>query len=62
TLSQLELWQDKSQSELLCALMRAEFTQQDGQLDMGWMTWVDPKTPKPNFHNPQTFGSCKLVK
>lgn len=63
TLTDLSLWQDKQQSQLLCALMRAEFTQQaDGKLDMGWMTWVDPKTPAPNFHNPQTFGSCRLVK
>ncbi|WP_369686233.1 sugar-binding protein [Photobacterium kishitanii] len=63
TLTDLSLWQNKQQTQLLCALMRAEFTQQaDGKLDMGWMTWVDPKTPTPNFHNPQTFGSCRLVK
>jgi len=62
-ITELELWQDKDQSELLCALMRAEFTpQKDGSIDMGWMTWVDPQTAKPNFHNPGTFGSCKLVK
>ncbi|MEC6796400.1 carbohydrate-binding family 9-like protein [Photobacterium sp. S4TG1] len=63
TLTDLALWQDKQQTQLLCALMRAEFTQQaNGKLDMGWMTWIDPKTPKPNFHNPQTFGHCQLVK
>ncbi|WP_064609481.1 CBM9 family sugar-binding protein [Photobacterium sp. J15] len=63
TITDLELWQDDAQSELLCALMRAEFTpKQDGSLDMGWMTWIDPQTAKPNFHNPGTFGSCKLVK
>ena len=63
TLTDLSLWQNKQQTQLLCALMRAEFTQQaDGKLDMGWMTWIDPKTPKPNFHNPQTFGRCQLVK
>lgn len=63
TLTDLSLWQNKQQTQLLCALMRAEFTQQaDGKLDMGWMTWVDPKTPTPNFHNPQTFGTCRLVK
>lgn len=63
TLDKLGLWQDDDKSELLCALMRAEFTPlPDGSLDMGWMTWVDPNTPKPNFHNPGTFGNCKLVK
>ncbi|OBU22114.1 carbohydrate-binding family 9-like protein [Photobacterium aquimaris] len=63
TLTDLSLWQNKQQTQLLCALMRAEFTQQaDGKLDMGWMTWIDPKTPQPNFHNPQTFGQCQLVK
>ncbi|MGF1724794.1 carbohydrate-binding family 9-like protein [Photobacterium nomapromontoriensis] len=63
TLNQLGLWQDADKTELLCALMRAEFTPlQDGKLDMGWMTWVDPQTAKPNFHNPGTFGSCKFIK
>lgn len=63
TLTSLNLWQDKDKTELLCALMRAEFTQTaDGKLDMGWMTWIDPGTAKPNFHNPYTFTSCKLVK
>ena len=60
-ISELDLWQDDAQSELLCALMRAEFTpQSDGSLDMGWMTWIDPNTAKPNFHNPDTFGRCLL--
>lgn len=63
TLTSLGLWQDEQQTELNCALMRAEFTQQaDGKLDMGWMTWKDPNTEKPNFHNPYTFGLCKLMK
>ncbi|MDX1301335.1 CBM9 family sugar-binding protein [Photobacterium sp.] len=63
TISEMGLWQDDKQSLLLCALMRAEFTpQKDGSIDMGWMTWVDPQTAKPNFHNPDTFGFCKLVK
>lgn len=63
TITKLALWQDDARSELLCALMRAEFTPgADNSLDMGWMTWVDPHTAKPNFHNPGTFGSCKLVK
>lgn len=63
TITALSLWQDAAQSELLCALMRAEFTPTaEGGLDMGWMTWVDPQTAKPNFHNPGTFGRCQLVK
>ncbi|MGR5460021.1 CBM9 family sugar-binding protein [Vibrio alfacsensis] len=63
TLTSLGLWQDEQQTALRCALMRAEFTKQaDGKLDMGWMTWIDPNTLKPNFHNPYTFGLCKLIK
>ncbi|OLQ72913.1 endoxylanase [Photobacterium proteolyticum] len=63
TITDLGLWQDNAQSELICALMRAEFTPKpDGSIDMGWMTWIDPNTAKPNFHNPGTFGTCKLVK
>lgn len=63
TITQLGLWQNVDKSELLCALMRAEFTtKSDGSLDMGWMTWIDPNTPKPNFHNPSTFGKCVLEK
>ncbi len=62
-ISELGLWQNNEKTQLLCALMRAEFTPlEDGSIDMGWMTWVDPKTAKPNFHNPGTFGKCNLVK
>lgn len=62
-IAELDLWQDKDQSQLLCALMRAEFTPlEDGKIDMGWMTWLDPQTAKPNFHNPGTFGQCVLTK
>lgn len=60
-ITELGLWQDQQQTQLLCALMRAEFTPlADGSLDMGWMTWKDPNTKKPNFHNPGTFGECTL--
>ena len=62
TLDKLGLWQDKNKTTVLCALMRAEFTpQKDGKIDMGWMTWVDPQTAKPNFHNPETFGTCTFT-
>lgn len=62
TIENLELWQDKDKTQLICALMRAEFTKVGDKLDMGWMTWVDPHKPKPDFHNPETFGACQLVK
>ncbi|SEG56919.1 carbohydrate-binding family 9-like protein [Vibrio hangzhouensis] len=62
TITKLDLWQNSDKTVLLCALMRAEFTRLDsGDIDMAWMTWVDPKTEKPNFHNPDTFGECHLV-
>ncbi|MGF1777315.1 carbohydrate-binding family 9-like protein [Vibrio nomapromontoriensis] len=63
TITELKLWQNDDQTQLLCALMRAEFSKmENGEIDMAWMTWIDPNTPKPNFHNPGTFGECQLVK
>ncbi len=62
TLTKMELWQNKEKTELLCALMRAEFTKTENGIDMGWIAWNVPKLPAPNFHNPKPFGECKLVK
>ncbi|HHB1565329.1 TPA: carbohydrate-binding family 9-like protein [Vibrio metschnikovii] len=62
TLTNMQLWQNKEKTELICALMRAEFTKTESGIDMGWIAWNDPKLPKPAFHNPKSFGTCKLVK
>lgn len=62
TLTKMGLWQDKEQTQLLCALMRAEFTKTTNGIDMGWIAWNDPQLPTPNFHNPKPFGQCQLVK
>ncbi|HHC7201688.1 TPA: carbohydrate-binding family 9-like protein [Vibrio parahaemolyticus] len=62
TLTKMDLWQDEEKTSLLCALMRAEFTKVDDQLETSWITWRDPKLPFPHFHNPKVYGQCQLVK
>lgn len=62
TLTNMQLWQNKDKTELICALMRAEFTKTKSGIDMGWIAWNDPKLSKPAFHNPKPFGTCKLIK
>lgn len=43
-------------------IYRAEFRHAEGeQFKEGWMSWVDPQTPEPDFHVPQSFGYLKLV-
>jgi hypothetical protein len=27
----------------------------------GWMSWVDPKTPEPDFHVPSSLGRLEIV-
>ncbi|BBM67489.1 hypothetical protein VA249_41350 [Vibrio alfacsensis] len=61
TLENLNLLKGADKSELICALMRAEFTKTSTGIDMGWIAWNDPQLPVPNFHNPRPFGTCKLV-
>lgn len=39
-------------------LFRAEFASPHGQPD--WITWVDAKGPKPDFHVAESFGQCLL--
>ncbi|PVX41546.1 carbohydrate binding protein with CBM9 domain [Pasteurella langaaensis DSM 22999] len=39
---------------------RAEFSIVEGKEQAKWITWVDPKTEKPNFHINSSFGEFVL--
>jgi hypothetical protein len=39
---------------------RAEFSKKEGGTLENWLTWVDPKTPKPDFHVPSSLGKLML--
>lgn len=48
--------------EFFAGLYRAEFSRlPDGSVHPGWMSWVDPQTPQPDFHLPSSFGVLELV-
>ena len=47
--------------ELFAGVYRAEFSRKpEGGVHFGWMSWVDPKTPMPDFHVPSSFGVFEL--
>ena len=49
-------------NEIHAGLYRAEFSHRpDGTVHSGWMPWVDPHTPTPDFHLPASFGILELV-
>ncbi|WP_395743640.1 carbohydrate-binding family 9-like protein [Prosthecobacter sp.] len=49
-------------SEFYAGLYRAEFHHRsDGSVHSGWMPWVNPKTERPDFHVPASFGVLELV-
>ncbi len=44
-------------------LFRAEFSHGPGAAPIeDWISWVDPRTSKPDFHVPSAFGLFRLVK
>jgi len=48
--------------ELLVGAYRAEFSHEPaGGVHFGWMSWLDPRTEKPDFHVPSSFGVFELV-
>ena len=48
--------------ELIAGAYRAEFHRDDeGQVIQDWISWVDPKVPKPDFHIPGSFGRFVLA-
>ena len=47
--------------EMFAGLYRAEFHHKpDGTVHSGWMPWVNPRTEKPDFHVPASFGVLEL--
>ncbi len=48
--------------EFFAGVYRAEFSRlADGTVHQGWMPWVNPRTEKPDFHVPESFGVFELV-
>lgn len=48
--------------EFFAGVYRAEFSREpDGGVHFGWMSWVDPQTPTPDFHVASSFGVFALV-
>jgi len=48
--------------EFLIGVYRAEFSQEpDGSILPGWMSWVHPRTERPDFHVPTAFGLFELM-
>jgi hypothetical protein len=48
--------------QLLAGVYRAQFSHlPDGSVHRGWMSWLDPKTVKPDFHVPSSFGTFELI-
>jgi hypothetical protein len=47
--------------EFFAGVYRAEFSRKPrGDVHFGWMSWVDPQTPKPDFHVASSFGVFEL--
>ena len=59
-LDKLNLLLGTDKRELMCAILRGEFSKGEPQVRK-WISWVNPQTEKPDFHIPAAFGVCKLV-
>lgn len=47
-------------NEIRAGIYRAEFSV-NGKEQANWITWVNPNTPKPDFHNNMSFGEFVLL-
>lgn len=47
---------------LRAGIYRAEFSQGTGKIDEHWISWIDPKTEKEDFHIAATFGGLRRSK
>lgn len=47
-------------NQIEAGLFRADFRKQPTP-EVRWISWVDPGTPKPDFHVPSSFGVLKLL-
>ncbi len=62
SLEALELIQN---NVMRTGVYRAEFSApKQGEKDpvMEWISWVDPKTPAPDYHVDSSFGECRFLK
>lgn len=41
---------------IIAGIYRAEFSRENEGIKQEWVSWVDPKTEKPDFHVPSSFG------
>lgn len=49
--------------EIHAGIYRAEFHHRtDGTVHSGWMPWVNPRTERPDFHVPASFGVLELMR
>ena len=47
----------RADGKMMAGAYRGEFSHGDnGEVIQDWMSWIDPKTPEPDFHIPETFG------
>lgn len=47
---------------ILGGIFRAEFSREEkGVVQEDWISWIDPKTEKPDFHVPSAFGKLQLL-
>lgn len=61
TLMDLEVLR-QGQREFYAGVFRGEFAHgADGSILPGWMAWVHPRTEKPDFHVPSSFGVFELL-
>lgn len=48
-------------NRLQAGIFRAECTSiQNGKANLKWISWIDPKSPQPDFHIPAAFGVLQL--
>ncbi|WP_194269505.1 carbohydrate-binding family 9-like protein [Oceanihabitans sp. IOP_32] len=61
SLSSLKTFKLLNDGIIQTGLYRAKYRKQaDGSYKPTWITWVDPKTESPDFHNASSFGVLKL--
>jgi hypothetical protein len=46
--------------ELQVGIFRGQYSTKEDQ-PVRWISWIDPQTPKPDFHVPSAFGILKLL-
>jgi hypothetical protein len=62
TLRSLGLWSGESGSTLRAGVFRAEFCHGPGAApEEHWISWINPRTAKPDFHVPSAFGCFRIT-